>query len=125
MAIIESLVDDLDGTIITEGGTVPFAINGQRYEIDLSDEHQKALQESFAEWVSHARKVNGKPKASKKPAKTLVVGPTTKAIPTTGTDPSRKEYLSRVRAWARANDYPVSDKGRIPQATTAAFELAN
>ncbi len=43
--VVTTLVDDIDGTQIEEGQgeTVPFALDGVNYEIDLSDDNAAKL----------------------------------------------------------------------------------
>ena len=51
------LTDDLDGSEASR--TITFAFQGASYEIDLNDEHAASIEESFAEWISNARKTTG------------------------------------------------------------------
>jgi hypothetical protein len=42
--------------------------------------------------------------------------------PTSGAD---KDQLTNIRAWARANGHPVSDRGRIGATAQQAYQAAN
>lgn len=56
---ITTLVDDLDGSDIPRGlgETVRFGIDGENYEIDLTDDNAAALRETLASYVEAARPV--------------------------------------------------------------------
>ncbi|MGG7450147.1 histone-like nucleoid-structuring protein Lsr2 [Plantibacter auratus] len=56
---ITTLVDDLDGSDIPRGlgETVRFGIDGENYEIDLTDDNAAALRETLASYVEAARSV--------------------------------------------------------------------
>ena len=96
------LVDDLDGGEATE--TLRFAFDGVSYEIDLSAANAATLRDQIAPWAKAARKVSGKPSPKAK---------------VTNSD------TSKVRAWAKAHGYAVSERGRIPADIRAAYEVAN
>lgn len=56
--IIETLVDDLDGTDLgSRGETIAFGLDGRRYEIDLSPENAAKLRRDLGRYVDRARKV--------------------------------------------------------------------
>lgn len=97
------LIDDIDGSEASE--TVKFSYQGVDYEIDLSERHGKALDESFQEWIEHARRIGGRRSSSKSSAKS---GPDTAAI----------------RAWARENGYEVNDRGRVAAHIIDAYRKA-
>jgi hypothetical protein len=55
------LVDDLDDTEIVDGGeTVNFALDGRRYEIDLTNDHADEMRAALDRYVRAARKVGGR-----------------------------------------------------------------
>lgn len=95
------LVDDLDGGPADE--TVKFAVENTQYEIDLSTVHAAEMREALAPWVSAARKVSSRG-ASKSRA---------------GSD------TSKVRAWAKANGFAVSERGRISATVRSAYDAAH
>ena len=103
-----TLVDDIDGSIADE--TITFALDGVSYEIDLSDGHAKALRESFAEWVGHARRAGGR----RAPARRGTSRPATSA-----------SDAGKIREWARENGFEVSERGRISAEIREAYEKAN
>ncbi len=108
------LVDDLDKSEASE--TVTFGLDGVEYEIDLSDDHARALRESFADFIPAARKVtkgSGAPQA--------------RARRSSGGAPVRADraQTQAIREWARANGHTVSDRGRIPGKVIVEFEAAH
>jgi hypothetical protein len=105
------LIDDLDGSAASE--TVPFALDGVEYEIDVNAPHAEALRESFAEWIGHARRVSGRKR------------PSTRRQSAASTPRSTGEETAKIREWARQNGYTVSDRGRIPSSVREAYALAN
>jgi hypothetical protein len=101
------LIDDIDGAPADE--TVTFALDGVTYEIDLTDAHAKALRESFAEWVGHARRAGGRRTPARRAG-----GATRPASSDAG----------KIRDWARQNGYEVSERGRISAEIREAYERA-
>lgn len=93
--------DDIDGTVATQ--TVPFALDGVSYEIDLNDTNAQAMRDGMSKWVTKARRDRGgrRGAARSTAAKT--------SAPVTGVDPKA------VRAWAGSNGHKVSDRGRVAQ----------
>jgi len=49
-------IDDLTGEQLADGQTVEFGIDGERYTIDLTNEHADELREALARYVEAARK---------------------------------------------------------------------
>ncbi|MGW4521089.1 histone-like nucleoid-structuring protein Lsr2 [Amycolatopsis sp. NPDC004378] len=108
------ILDDLDGSEATQ--TVPFALDGVSYEIDLSDENAQALRDEFARYIDAGQRTGGrriKVAAGQSTATRSAAGNRQ------GTD---REYNQQVRAWAVANGYGISERGRIPNEVTEAFE---
>ena len=96
------LVDDIDGSSAEE--TVTFGIDGVTYEIDLNADHAAQLRDGFTWWIGHGRRVSGR--RTNRSAKT-------------GTP------LSEIRAWAAANGFNVSDRGRISAEVRNAYAAAH
>jgi len=99
--VITTLVDDIDGQPIEEGQgeTVPFALDGINYEIDLNDENAAKLRTLLEEYTEKGRRVG---RAS-----------TGKSSPRRSSGSAPKEDLSAAREWLRANGHEVSERGRI------------
>jgi hypothetical protein len=109
MAQKMTLVDDLDGSPIEDGGgTVRFSIDGANYEIDLSEKNAATLTEALEKFVSAGRRVrsgsSSTPTAAKK------------------SDPQR---LKAIREWAAENGHEVSSRGRVPADIVDAYDAAN
>ncbi len=98
------LIDDIDGGPAVE--TIPFALDGVTYEMDLSAVNAARLRNAMAPFVGHARKVarsgNRRGKA--------------------GAQPNRS---SEIRQWARSQGLKVNERGRIPAELVAKFEASH
>lgn len=101
---VVELVDDLDGGEAHE--TVEFSIDGVDFVIDLSNDNATQLRQRLAEFVGHARKVNGKRGRPGRPA--------TGAVDT-----------QAVREWARNQGETVAERGRLSRALVARFQQAH
>ncbi|MGH3472808.1 MAG: histone-like nucleoid-structuring protein Lsr2 [Nocardioidaceae bacterium] len=97
------LVDDLDGTTADE--TVMFGLDGTSYEIDLSAKNAGKLRDALAKYLGSARRVSGRASGRRRGRG--------------GAD------SARVRDWARASGYEVSDRGRISAEIRAAYSAAH
>jgi hypothetical protein len=108
------LVDDLNDSEIVDGGgeTVNFALDGRRYEIDLTSDHADEMRAALDRYVRTARKVGGRPGRARTNA-------------TVAKAAAPVDYSPRaVRAWAKANKIDVSPHGRIPQSVVDRFRAA-
>jgi len=105
------LVDDVDGREATQ--TIAFAYQGAAYEIDLNDDHASALEESFADWISSARRMTGSSQRSSKPS----------APPRSTSAP--RSNLGPIRDWLRENGHSVSERGRISAEMMQAYDAAH
>jgi hypothetical protein len=106
---ITQLVDDLDGSVLDDGGqTVRFSLEGRQYEIDLSDSNADKLRSALAPYISAGRSVAGGRSAG-------------------GTRRSRSSSgdLAAIRSWAQSNGFSVGDRGRISAEVRDAYERAN
>ncbi len=100
-----ALEDDLDGGPADE--TLLFAaIGGTEYEIDLSKKNAKTFRKGLAPFTEHARKAG--PGQRRRPARTS----------------AGRERSADIRAWAKANGIPVSDRGRIPASVAGQYQAA-
>jgi hypothetical protein len=104
--VLIEMTDDLDGG--KNAQTVPFALDGVAYEIDLSTSNASGLRKELDRYVKAARRTGGR--------KIRVAGEKT---PT-----QRKEKARQVRAWAGDAGYEVSVRGRIPVDIEQAYEEA-
>ena len=104
------LVDDLDGSEITEGKgrTVTLAFDGATYELDLSTANIDKLAELLEPYISAGRKTTQKSNSGRQSA--------TKSSP---------DELQAIRDWARKNGRTVSDRGRIAKTIRDAYDAAH
>ncbi|WP_410573851.1 histone-like nucleoid-structuring protein Lsr2 [Amycolatopsis sp. cmx-4-61] len=99
------ILDDLDGS--TAAQTVQFSLDGVTFEIDLSDRNASALRHELARYIGAGRRVGGRKVR-------VATGQSTTA--------ADRERNQRIRAWANANGYDVSERGRLSSEVVAAFE---
>ncbi|MCI9887146.1 Lsr2 family protein [Micrococcales bacterium 31B] len=97
------LIDDIDGS--TPAETMQFGLDGVQYEIDLSDDHTQELRTIMEKWVRNARRVGRV--SSRKAASASTADSTA------------------IRAWAKANGYLISDRGRVSADIREAYAKAN
>ncbi|MER6441581.1 Lsr2 family protein [Streptomyces sp. NPDC001185] len=112
--IVTIYTDDLTGTESDEVHTHTFSLDGVSYEIDLVSDNYDKLFEALAPFIEKGRKTgrvsgagrgSGAGRARKEPA-----------------DGPRPE---EIRAWARANNYDVNDRGRVPSSVREAYLQAH
>ncbi|ANN19535.1 nucleoid-associated protein Lsr2 [Amycolatopsis orientalis] len=114
--VVVQIVDDIDGGTATQ--TVPFALDGVSYDIDLSDENAEALREELARYVAAGKRVGGR-------RVKVATGQATSAGAADGAKrPVDRERTQAVRAWASENGYAVAERGRIPNEIYEAFDAA-
>lgn len=106
---IVQLIDDLDGDTATE--TVSFAIDGARYEIDLSAKNAAKLRDSLANYVAAARRAPGRG-----PGRGGSAGARRGRSAR-----SDREQTQAIREWARKNGHKIGEKGRIPATVLEAY----
>lgn len=106
---IVQLVDDINGAEADE--TVSFALDGARYEIDLSAENAANLRQTLSLYIDNARK------ASRTTMRPL-------GAPRRGTRADR-EQTAAIRRWARKNGHKIGDKGRIPIHIVEAYHASH
>lgn len=100
--IIES---DISGK--TDAATITFGLADTWYEIDLTDEERKELEQKFKSYVTKGRKAE--PKEQKK----QVVPETT------------AEERDKIRDWGRDQGFEFAERGRIPKKVMRAYDKAH
>ena len=113
------LIDDLDESPADE--TVAFSLDGQSYEIDLSDGHAKELRDAFARYVGAARKTGRNTSGSGGSQRRSGRSGGSRSAPA-GSD---RERVQAIREWARANGHTVSERGRLSSSVIAAYDAAH
>lgn len=104
------LEDDLEGGSADE--TVRFGLDGAQYEIDLNSANADKLRSAIRPFVSKARRAQAKTGPGRPAGKT---SSGTRGNPDT----------PKIRAWAKENNYNVSDRGRIHQEVQDAYYAAH
>lgn len=115
-----SLLDDIDGSEARE--TLTFGLDGASYEIDLSDKNAKKVRDALANYVAHARRVDGGRRAAATAPRRGRAARASKAGARTAPD---REQTAAIREWARAAGWEVSERGRLSAAVLEAFETAH
>ncbi|OJF11947.1 histone-like nucleoid-structuring protein Lsr2 [Couchioplanes caeruleus] len=108
--IIEKLIDDIDGGEATE--TVTFSFDGNNYTIDLNETNANALRKALAPYVGAGTKTS------------RGFGTWRPGITPTRVRQTTKDHNKAIREWAASNGHQLSERGRIPQHITEAYEEA-
>lgn len=107
---ITQLIDDLDGSVLRDGTTINFSLEGRAYEIDLSEKNVKKLREAFEPFTSAGRAVGSSSAPGRRASR--------------GRTPSLRD-LADVRAWAEKNGFEINARGRISSNVLAAYDAAH
>jgi hypothetical protein len=110
------LEDDLSGDVLEQGRgeTIAFALDGQSYEIDLSEENSAQLRADLSRYVDAGRKTSA-PRGGSQGRR---------AAASSSAGAGRKD-TGDIRAWARENGHEVSGRGRIPSSVVEAYDAAH
>jgi hypothetical protein len=106
------LTDDLDGSEATQ--TLNYTVDGQEYEIDLSEENIQRFHEALEPFVSKSRPVERR----------LIPTPTRR----TGqrrSGRSGRDDIAQIRSWAEAQGMDVSARGRVKKEIIEAYDAAH
>ena len=108
------LIDDLEGS--PAEGTFRVSWDGRAVEVELSADNRKRIEDSLAELFDAGRKISVHygPSGPKGPKPKLSRAPRDAA----------RANNNAIREWARENNFPVSDRGRISREVVAAYENA-
>jgi hypothetical protein len=100
---------DYDEKEIPDGQhkTRVFSVDGRDYEIDLCARHSQKFDEVFRRFAVHARKAMQQ--AGRARQRTA----------------AHRKRGADIRAWAKDNDVPVSDRGRIPADVIARYDTSH
>ena len=85
--------------------TVSFGLDGQDYEIDLTNANAEELRDMMDAYIAAGRKTGGTRRRRR-------------------SGPISKVDSKAVRAWAVTKGYEVSNRGRVPAAVIEAFKAA-
>lgn len=105
---VVQLADDLDGVADESVQTVNFSLDGVQYEIDLNPDNADVLRSRLGEYISSARRTNGRRRSGRQTSRS-----------------NRDREISRkIRQWAAANDWEISHRGRLPLDIVDAYRQA-
>jgi Lsr2 len=105
------LVDDLDQS--EEAETIYFTVDGQEYEIDLSEENAERFHSALQEFVDAARPVRRQPATGRGRQSRRQSGG------------SGRDDIPQIRAWAESQGMDVSARGRIKKEIIDAYDEAH
>ncbi|MFD9569746.1 histone-like nucleoid-structuring protein Lsr2 [Streptomyces sp. NPDC059982] len=106
--------DDMTGLHIDERDVdkLFFSIDGANFKMDTHSDLANEIRELLARAAANAEQIYYQPQA---PAPT----------PRKRTNPERSRLLKIIRNWAKTNNLPCTDTGRIPHDIVTAFRKAN
>src|SRR3954451_22951698 len=108
------LIDDLDGSEGAE--TITYSINGQEYEIDLSDKNAEKFRSTMKGYIDASRPVE------RRQATTLASGRSSRRQSSGG---SGRDDIPQIRAWAESQGMQVNARGRIKKEIIDAYDEAH
>jgi hypothetical protein len=101
-----TLIDDIDGATAAE--TVGFSLDGKQYETDLSARNAGMLRKILTPYAEACRRLTSPRHGRGRPYRQVPAA----------VDPAA------VRAWAIANDYEISARGRVSAAIIEEYRAA-
>ncbi|WP_295838427.1 Lsr2 family protein [uncultured Microbacterium sp.] len=107
---ITQLIDDLDGSVLDDGKSVQFSLEGRVYEVDLSERNADKLRAALKPFIDAGRFVGSASGTQKRPSRGR---------------PAPTRDLADVRAWAERHGHAISPRGRISAAVLAAYDAAH
>jgi hypothetical protein len=105
------LMDDIDGSETAE--TITYTINGQDYEIDLSEGNAQRFYDTLGTFIEKSRRVKRQ------------AAPTARRNGRRRGGGGGRDDISQIRAWAEANGHEVSARGRIKKEVIDAYDQAH
>ena len=115
-------VCDLHKESVEAAKTVRFSWDGTRHQLDLCTEHLGEVESTVSDWLrgpsSSNRRKTGKATGAGNSGRGAKRRPSKRSSTAAAND------SGELRAWAKANGYTVSDRGRIPTQVRAAYEAA-
>lgn len=100
--------DDFDGQELSkeEAVTVKLTYDGKAYELDLSEENARKLDEAIAPFLANVSPVGGRASVNR------------------ASRGAKRRDLDAVRTWAKANGHEVAPRGRVAQSVLDAYDAA-
>jgi Lsr2 len=106
------LIDDLDGSEGAE--TITYTVDGQEYEIDLSEKNAERFRSVLQEFIDASRTVE-------RPA-VMTLAPVRGTRRSSG---GGRDDIAQIRAWAESQGLDVSARGRIKKEIIDAYDAAH
>src|SRR3712207_5330087 len=112
MVDVTSRKDDFDDTL-EAAERIYFSIRGQKYEIDLTEEHAREFDEALERFVTAARRVQ-----------TQAVVPISRGRGDgrRRSGGSGRDDIPQIRAWALGKGMDVSERGRVKRDIIEAYD---
>jgi hypothetical protein len=107
------LTDDLDGSEATQ--TLSYTVDGQEYEIDLSEENVQRFHEALEPFVSQSRQVERRPAPTRRG----------RGDGRRRSSASGREDIPQIREWAESQGMDVSARGRVRRYIIDAYDEAH
>jgi hypothetical protein len=107
------LTDDLDKSEATQ--TITYTVDGQKYEIDLSEENVRRFHEALEPFVSNSRHVERQAAPVRRGR-----GDGRRRSGSSGRDD-----IPQIRAWAESQGMDVNARGRIKKEIIDAYDQAH
>jgi len=105
------LIDDLDESEGAE--TITYTVNGQDYEIDLSEENAQRFYDVLGPYIEKSRRVERQS------------APASRRDGRRRSSRSGRDDIPQIRAWAEANGHEVSARGRVKREVIDAYDQAH
>jgi Lsr2 len=106
------LIDDLDESEGAE--TITYTVNGQDYEIDLSEENAQGFYDVLGPYIEKSRRVQRQ-----------AASPSRRDGRRRSSSSSGRDDIPQIRAWAEANGHEVNGRGRIKKDVIDAYDQAH
>jgi uncharacterized membrane protein len=107
------LVDDLDGSEGAE--TITYTINGQDYEIDLSEDNAEKFHDALEPYIQNSREVRRQADtARRRDGRRRNSG-----------GGSSRDDIPQIRQWAESQGMDVSARGRVKKEIIDAYDEAH
>jgi hypothetical protein len=107
------LTDDLDGSEATQ--TISYMVDGQEYEIDLSEENVQRFHEALEPFVSNSRQVSRQAAPARRG----------RGDGRRRSGASGRDDIAQIRQWAESQGMDVSARGRIKKEIIDAYDEAH
>jgi hypothetical protein len=109
------LIDDLDGSEGVE--TITYSVDGQEYEIDLSEKNAEKFRSTMKGYIDASRPVE------RRQVMTLASARSSRRQSSRGG--SGRDDIPQIRAWAESQGMDVSARGRVKKEIIDAYDEAH